>query len=328
MAVFGFGIAGFGFGIGSLSGGARRHVVSSEGVAHNNSSTERDDNEVESCLWETLKSLKKPCCKANLTIIVDEDDGDVEMDPPADDRAGSPPPEKSAEGKGKGKARTDVEQKNKQKKEKETDDEPAEAEKGQDEAQPWWKREKPDVSTDAGPSVPLTHTRAKRKGATSTQDAAGAPKPKPRAREKKEDVGKDMADEVPPLPATAVSRPRIPPSLKRRLRRTQMPKRPAAPWALWAVEFMNSGMENRARSDPYSAILDVFLYSDLLVVLFCFYDANEFCLLFPYDPRIVQDRQWSLKDPPELRLHAAKWYLSREVIDCCDDDYFHGDGQS
>ncbi|KAJ7752492.1 hypothetical protein DFH07DRAFT_774432 [Mycena maculata] len=155
-----------------------------------------DDNEVESRLRETLKSLQKLRRKAKSTVIVDENNADVEMDPPADDRAGSPPPEKSAEGKGKGKVRANVERKNKRKKAKETNDEPAKAEKGQGDPQPRRKRAKPDGSTDAGPSAPLTRTRVKRKGATSTQDAAGVPKPKPRDRKKKEDAGKDMAESV------------------------------------------------------------------------------------------------------------------------------------
>ncbi|KAJ7920388.1 hypothetical protein B0H13DRAFT_2422868, partial [Mycena leptocephala] len=121
--------------------------------------------------------------------------------PPCDDRAGSPPPEKSTEVKGKGRARADVEQNNKRKKAKETDDEPAEAEKGQGDAQPPRKRVKPDGSTDAGPSAPLTRTRAKREGATSTQNAAGAPKPKPRARRKQRSArvgveGKEIIDGV------------------------------------------------------------------------------------------------------------------------------------
>ncbi|KAJ7832436.1 hypothetical protein B0H14DRAFT_2592100 [Mycena olivaceomarginata] len=113
--------------------------------------------------------------------------------PPPITEAGSPSLEKSADGKRKGKASADVEHKNTQKKAKETDDEPAEADKGH--VQPRLKRVKPNGSTDAGPSAPLTRTRAKRVGATSTQDAAGAPKTKARARKKNENAGKDMADE-------------------------------------------------------------------------------------------------------------------------------------
>ncbi|KAJ7938069.1 P-loop containing nucleoside triphosphate hydrolase protein [Mycena leptocephala] len=124
-------------------------------AAIGDASTAEDDNEVESRLRETLKSLKKPRCKAKPTVIVDEEDGNVEMDPPADDRAGSPSLEKSAEGKGKGKASADVEHKNKRKKAKETDDEPAEADKGQGDAQPRRKRVKPDGSWSLG--APHSH---------------------------------------------------------------------------------------------------------------------------------------------------------------------------
>ncbi|KAJ7715420.1 hypothetical protein B0H14DRAFT_3901562 [Mycena olivaceomarginata] len=140
--------------------GAFRYITAAVGDA----STAEDDNEVESRLRETLKSLKKPRRKAKSTVIMDEEYGNVEMDPPADDRAGSPPPEKSTEGKGKGKASADVEQENKRKKAKETDDEPAETEKGQGDAQSRRKRAKPDGSNDAGPSAPLARTRGEEGG--------------------------------------------------------------------------------------------------------------------------------------------------------------------